>query len=59
MHDAGVVPGLVRGEVVLLLEHDDLRAGSATDDLTRDRDAEDAPTDHADPLLPHRDDGGA
>ena len=53
VHDAGVVTGLVRGEAVLLLEHHHLGARTPSYDLARDRDAEDAATDDADPCVPH------
>ena len=48
MGDAGVRAGLVHGDAVLALEHDDPGAGVAPLQLTRGRQADDAGTDDRD-----------
>jgi hypothetical protein len=45
---ARVVPRLVDGELRLALEHADARAGTASQQLAGDREAEDAAADHGD-----------
>ena len=46
VHDAGVVPGLVRGEPVLLLEEDDRGAGMPSRELAPHGQPDDAAADH-------------
>ena len=50
VHDAAVAPGLVQRDRMLLLEHDDVRAGLLADDQPREREPEDAAADDA---VPH------